>query len=459
MRQIFSVRRWAWGASVVTLAAVALWAALPTTAGVDPAALAQYQAQQTPQVSPARPSGIIAQYTLTDVPLGVAQNAVLPGSIANDRTMLLGGTGSDLWHGPNDAPDEFWMISDRGPNGQIKVGTETRRTFPVPDFTPVILQVKASGGTVTVLKTIPIVGQSGKPVTGISNLDRDETPYDYSAQTKLPFNPNGLDTEGIVRTANGDFWLCEEYGPSIVHVDAAGKVIKRYVPEGIVYTGTDYPTVSTLPAIFGKRKINRGFEGITLSGDGATLFVVLQSPLTNPDKKTGDASRNTRIIRWDIATEKTTAEYVFRFQPATDFGAKTTPDEMKSSALAWVNATTLLVEERTDDLAKLYTVDLSQATNILGTKWDDPATTPTLEATDDLAATGIVALPKTLVLDLGTFKDIPKKVEGVVILDKNTVAISNDNDFDIGDFDADGNNIASGTKNRLLVIALPNPLP
>ena len=91
------------------------------------------------------------------------------------------------------------MLTDRGPNGQIKVDGTNRRTFWVPDFTPMILRVKTEGKTIRILETIPIVGQSGKPVTGLPNLkDVDETPYEYSARDVLPFNPNGLDTEGLV---------------------------------------------------------------------------------------------------------------------------------------------------------------------------------------------------------------------------------------------------------------------
>ncbi len=180
--------------------------------------------------------------------------------------------GSDLWRGPDDAPNTFWTVTDRGPNGQIRVDGANRRTFPVPEFTPLILQAQITGDRVDIVQVLPIVGQSGKPVTGLPNLlPRDERPYDFTAMGELPPNPNGLDTEALVRTRAGDFWLVDEYGPSLVHVDADGKVIRRIVPEGVNYTGTDYPVSSTLPAIYGKRKGNRGFEAAALSADERTL--------------------------------------------------------------------------------------------------------------------------------------------------------------------------------------------
>jgi Esterase-like activity of phytase len=407
---------------------------------------------------------VIATYTLPDTPIKAFQNAVLPGSVANDRKVLLGSVGSDLWHGPRDPRDEFWMITDRGPNGQIAVDGKNRRTFWVPEFNPTIVRVKTEGKAIKILDAIPIVGQSGKPVTGLPNLkDVDEAPYNYSAQELLPLNPNGLDTEGLVRTTAGDFWISEEYSPSIVHVDRTGKVIKRYIPEGLNLEGTDYPVAKVLPSIYGKRKINRGFEGIALSGDEKTLYMVLQSPLLNPDRKTGEASRNTRVLVFDIPSEKVTAEYVYRFDVSKEFdrNPKNTPDEMKLSGVIAMNPTTLLILERTDLVAKLYSVDLSQATNVLGSKWNDTKTAPALEALADPAAAEVRVLPKSLVLDLSSLAGMPEKIEGIALIDQSTIAVSNDNDFDSEEskYDAAGNNIGKGKISQILGISLAKPLP
>src|SRR6266850_458990 len=329
---------------------------------------------------------IIATYTLPDTAIKGFQNAVLPGSVANDRKVLLGSVGSDLWHGPKDPRDEFWMITDRGPNGQIAVDGKNRRTFWVPEF-----------------------------------------------------------------------------NPSIVHVDRTGKVIKRYIPEGLNLEGTDYPVAKVLPPIYGKRKINRGFEGIALSGDEKTLYMVLQSPLLNPDRKTGEVSRNTRVLVFDIPSEKVTAEYVYRFDVSKEFdpNPKNTPDEMKLSGVIAMNPTTLLILERTDLVAKLYSVDLSQATNVLGSKWNDAKTAPALEALANPATAEVRVLPKSLVLDLSSLAGMPEKIEGIAVIDQSTIAVSNDNDFDSEEskYDAEGNNIGKGKISQILGISLAKPLP
>ncbi len=407
---------------------------------------------------------VIAAYTFPEIAIKEFQNRKFPGSVANDRKVLLGSAGSDLWHDPNGPRDEFWMLTDRGPNGQIAVDGKNRRTFWVPEFNPTILKVKTESSGIRILEAVPIVGQSGKPVTGLPNIkDYDETPYDYSARELLPFNPNGLDTEGIVRTRDGDFWIADEYSPSLLHVDKTGKVIKRYIPEGLNLGATDYPVARVLPAIFGKRKINRGFEGLALSADEKSLYTVLQSPLSNPDRKIGDVSRNTRVLIFDIAGEKVTAEYVYRFDVSTEFdpNPKNTPDEMKLSGVVALDPTTLLVLERTDLVAKLYTVDMSRATNILAGKWDQAQTAPSLEALKDPAAAEIQALPKTLVVDLSALDGVPEKIEGVAFLDARTLAISNDNDFDSEEskYDSDGNNVGKGKKTQILLITLDKALP
>jgi hypothetical protein len=102
-----------------------------------------------------------------------------------------------------------------------------------------------------------------------------------------------------------------------VHVDRTGKVLKRYVPEGLDLQGTDYPVVKPLPAIYGKRKINRGFEGIALSTDEKTLYIRVlreRSPVFLSGFKSGLCKR---VLVFDIPSEKVTAEFAYRFEVST----------------------------------------------------------------------------------------------------------------------------------------------
>jgi hypothetical protein len=402
-------------------------------------------------------------FTLPNVRLSTFLEQHLGLTDVNDHGIDLGGVGSDLWHGPGDGPGIYWMITDRGPNGQIKVAGKNRRTFPVPEFTPFILQVKAENGVLTILQAIPITGFAPVGVTGLSNNTRDEVPFDCSAQVALPFNQHGLDSEGLVRTTDGTFWVADEYSPSILKIEASGKVLARFVPFGLTpaTVTSGYQTIEALPAILGLRKINRGFEGLALSPDQRTLYAVVQSPLSNPSKAVGDASRNTRIIAFDIASQTVIGEYVYRLQPSTEFG-ETDPAEMKVSSMAMLDQHRTLVLERTDKVAKIYEVDLRSASDILGSSWDSTSTIPALEGLDEtgLAQGGVRTLSKNLVAVLDSADGYPQKIEGMTVLDGKTIAVANDNDFGLGTFTADASCtlIDSGIRSTLIVLPLDKPL-
>ncbi|WP_432186819.1 esterase-like activity of phytase family protein [Streptomyces sp. Tue6028] len=408
--------------------------------------------------SPTQPH-VTRTATLGDVPLGAFSNSLLPGTVDDDRGVDLGGIGSDIY--PARRKGEFWTVTDRGPNGQIKVDGKKRRTFPVPGFDPAIVKIRVTGDSVKVIDAIPITTSSGKPVTGLSNqAGRDEAPYSYDALTPLTFNPNGVDTEGIVRAADGTFWLVDEYGPSLIHVSARGKVLTRYVPKGLNLTGADYPVVEALPSVLLHRKINRGFEGLALLPCG-DLVMALQSPLSLPDGAAGDASRTTRLVRFSPKKRAVTAEYAYRFDPVNVVDpSEDDTSELKISSVVAVGGDRLLVEERTDKAARLHLVKLSRHADILGGPWDDDTTSPSLEQLDDPAAAGVPVLGKHLVVDLGTVAGVPGKIEGVARVDHDTLALINDNDFGMTDgsgaFDAQGRLVDSGIETTVTYVRLPH---
>jgi hypothetical protein len=408
--------------------------------------------------APAGTAHVVRKATLGDLPLGAFSNALLPGTVSDDRSVDLGGIGSDIY--PAGRKGEFWTVTDRGPNGQIKVDGTKRRTFPVPGFDPAIVRIRVSGDTVKVLDAIPVTTASGKTVTGVSNqAGRDEAPYTYDATAPLAYNPNGLDTEGIVRAGDGSFWLADEYGPSLIHVSARGKVLTRYVPEGLHLTGADYPVVEALPSVYLHRKVNRGFEGLAQL-PGGDLVIALQSPLSVPDTDAGEASRTTRLLRFSPKKQAVTAEYVYRFDPVevVDPGEDDT-SELKISSVVAVGGDRLLVEERTDKAARLQLVRLDRTANILGGRWDDETTSPSLEQLADPAASGVPVLGKRLAVDLGPVAGVPGKIEGVARVDRDTLALINDNDFGMTDgagaFDARGRLVDSGVETTVTYVRLP----
>ncbi|MFN7971427.1 MAG: esterase-like activity of phytase family protein [Acidobacteriota bacterium] len=404
----------------------------------------------------AAPSGgarVAGTFVLPEIGLGAFQNAELPGSITDDRGLLLGSVGSDLCRSPTDPPGIFWMTTDRGPNPLVKKKKEERRTFPVPAFTPHILKVRAVDGRLEILDARPLVGASGRPVTGLPNLEgRDEAPYDEKGKTRIPVNGSGLDPEGLARMADGSFWISEEYAPSVARVDASGKVAARIVPVGLGLRGADYEVDEVLPAILLDRRPNRGFEALALASDGKTLYAGLQSPLLHPGERASESSRTTRILALEAATGRPLGEYAYALDTAP--GPKREP--LMLSALTALPGGGLLALERPDDDARVYRLDVSRATDMLGSRWDLPSTRPSFESIDELATKDVSPIAKELVVDLGNLPGVPGKIEGLTVVDSRTIAIANDNDFGIAE--GLGPKGARANPSVLVLVELPEEL-
>jgi hypothetical protein len=101
------------------------------------------------------------------------------------------------------------------------------------------------------------------------------------------------------------------------------------------------------------------------------------------------------------------------------------------SELLAIGLDRLVVLERTDLTTKLYEIDLSQATDISGSRWDDPLTMPSLELVD-LREAKIEPARKRLLFDSADFPLVAGKTEGMALLDENELALINDDDFGIG---------------------------
>jgi hypothetical protein len=379
------------------------------------------------------------------------------------------GIGSALFHMPGDPADQFYALTDRGPNidcgdsekiagmplAQACGGDETAKLFPRPDFVPSIVKVKLNqDGTFVTTHWIPLKDAAGKTITGLSNplrAAKTEAAYDKDGK-RMPFDPNGLDTEGLVRLKDGTFWIGEEYGPSLVHVAADGKIIERLVPAGLEgdLSGASYKVTGSLPAILMKRQLNRGIEGIALAPDESALYTIVQNPLANPD---ADAYKNaiaTRILKLDLTTQQVVGEYVFTLDPAESFKKDKSEkqNDVRISELVAVGVDKLIVLERISKTTKLQAIDLSTATNILGTDWDKVETSPSLEqlTAADLAASGVTPVTKKLWLDSSDYAELPSKIEGVAIVNGNELVLINDDDFGI-----------DGAKTRIVRLTMPSP--
>ena len=411
---------------------------------------------------------LVSTTVLPDIALAAASNSAISNSVANDQGVLLGGIGSDLYHMPGDAADIFYVVTDRGPNNDTVQPDKSSGTgFVVPTFSPLILKIKLNGTSVQVLETIAIKTKNGAGTTGLPNVKGyDAIPTDVKGITADSlYNLAGLDAEGLVKTTNGEFWIVDEYAPSLANLTSTGEVKSRYVPAGWKGTPKTFKAVKSIPEIYLKRKANRGFEALALTPDGTTLFVGLQSPLLNPTKAVGDASLATRILRFDISSKQFTGEFVFGFEKVSVVDAKATKNsDLKLSAMVALDANTLLVQERTDNSYLLSTITIDESANILGSKWDLAATTPSLETYTGAGTNAeiealIAASKKSIVFNSTSIPSMPGKIEGVAVLDANHIVVVNDNDFSFTYNPTSGLVEVGMTKTSFLTIKLPVALP
>ncbi|MEN8217847.1 MAG: esterase-like activity of phytase family protein [Pseudomonadota bacterium] len=374
-------------------------------------------------------------------------------SFTGGETLTLDvGVGSGAFHFQDDNSDEFYTITDRGPNIACNESTQVLgiddfcrddngRIFPVPNFTPTIYKFDIDAGdvlgTYDVIQTIKLKDRDDNPISGLPNTT--ENAYNKNGN-RLDFDPEGVDTEAIVKLSNGTFWLAEEYSPSLIHIAANGRILERIVPAGVEsdLAAANYRIIGALPAILKKLHQNRGIESLALSPDEDFLYFIMESPLANPDEAAYKKSRYVRLFKVSLRysdLDSLVAEYVYVLDEPDTFTADNTnqQSDVKISEMVALDTDKLIILERVTRHTKLYRLSkLDDATNILGTEWDNEAITPSLERLSDLTAQGIISLEKKRVFDSRRdLSDLDSKIEGIALLDNEYLAFINDNDFGI----------------------------
>ncbi len=264
---------------------------------------------------------------------------------------------------------------------------------------------------------------SANPITGIA----DTTSANPS---NARFDPEG------VRVSNDgkSVFISDEYGPYVNQFDrATGERIKSFaLPANlaIAHESAVGATEQLTTQNTSGRVTNKGMEGLAITPDGTMLVGMMQAPLLQDVKNSG----NVRIVTIDIATG-VTHEYAYHL--TTGSGV---------SEIVAINNHEFLVDERDGSglgngdsavVKQLFKIDLANATDVT-------SFAATGSAADKTALTN-AAVPKTLFLDVAatlnsngiTSDKIPAKLEGVTfgqdIYDNgalfHTLYVANDNDF------------------------------
>jgi hypothetical protein len=274
--------------------------------------------------------------------------------------------------------------------------------MPMPDAGPEIAVLNIEGRAVKLRNRIELRTRSGRRLSGRALPGGEmEQVFDVDGAPVAP-DALGADTEAIATMPGGGFFLAEEYGPSLLKADADGVVSERWVAAGreTLLAHSDLVVRGVLPAAAAGRRVNRGFEALAASPDGAFLYLALQSALRS------ESNDSVPVWKLDARTGALLGEWRYPFDAPSSFRRDATRravgvGDLKICEFAWLAEDRLVVLERIAHSTKLYDVDLSR-------------------------------LPeKTLLVSSDDYPEIDSDIEGMALLSPTEILICSDNDFSV----------------------------
>jgi hypothetical protein len=366
---------------------------------------------------------------------------------------------------------EFYAITDRGPNGDGPTApvpggggaTNISKVFPAPSFAPSFGVVAVGKSGAVLQSSTPLRLDAARKLTGLPPQSgvgsTGETPltenYVFDA-AKAGFDANGLDPETMVLDkARNVLWTSDEYGPFIARINiATGVVEKKYGPGA---------GAADLPAVLSQRRPNRGMEGLALDAASGKLHGFLQSPIDPKDgagksikaRPPGGSNTDVRHIakfaRWlefDPATE-TSKMYAYPID-GSQYDKDRTGNAKLGDMVSLGGGRFIVIEQgaRKSDAKvfnKLMLVEIpADATDIAALDHNLEISSITQAVSGAADWSTVVQMKKTELLDLNALGWLAEKAEGLTLVDENTLALVNDNDFGLGTMllDANGQRVA-----------------
>ena len=214
-----------------------------------------------------------------------------------------------------------------------------------------------------------------------------------------------LDPESFQRMPDGTFWIGEEFGPSLVHVDATGKVLAPPVQPDGVRSPDAWDLGGAAPTLAS----SKGFEGMAISPDGRTLFPMLEGAVT------GDDPATRRIYSFDTRSGRYTGlQAKVRFEvPGDSLGDMVALDKNRFLILERDNN-----QGPTSQLKAVYLIDTRDR--------DDDG------YADKRLLVNLMAMPdpQGVAGTKGAFFTFPfVTIEQIAVLDDHHVLVGNDNNY------------------------------
>lgn len=255
-----------------------------------------------------------------------------------------------------------------------------------------------------------------------------------------------FDPESIQRAADGSYWIGEEFGPYLLHFDKDGVLLDA--PISLPNPLQKGKELRSLQNQLNKANINYveplvqqsgGFEGMALSKDGKYLYPLLEKPLKNSTK------RQLIISQFDLEKKAYTGQYyLFDLNDqATAIGDFQMFDNQSGIIIERDDS-----ENKLSSYKKLIHVKLGESGKAIQReelvdlmKIDNPNTLYGQVREGDLGTGSTFAFPFFT-------------IEDVIIENKNTLTVLNDNNFP----SSSGRNANKADNNEIIQIRLPKDL-
>lgn len=167
----------------------------------------------------------------------------------------------------------FWAQPDNGFGAKGNSADFLLRLYLVR---PHWKTARGGAGDITVLRHITLSDprhKVGFPIVNESTRDRQLTGDDF-------------DIESVQRSRDGSFWIGDEFGPFLLHVDSRGRVLSAPVPFPLGKSPQNPDLGDEAPVV----QRSGGFEAMAQSSDRRYLYPIVENALLN------DADKRRRVI-------------------------------------------------------------------------------------------------------------------------------------------------------------------
>jgi len=214
-----------------------------------------------------------------------------------------------------------------------------------------------------------------------------------------------FDIESFVFDKDGTIWVGDEFGPYLLHFDATGKLLEAPIAVPNVFApqnpGGNPPNLGS-----------RGLESTAINTSKTKLITALEGPVTG-DSPTNDILR---VYEFNLASKTFGTQYKYKLEK--------TSNSQSINDLTAINDNEYLVIEKdrltgaAAEFKKIYKINLTQVDANGFLIKQEVANLLDIQDPNDLNGDGSTS-----------FKLPFQNVEAFTIVDKNTILVTNDNDF------------------------------